>query len=162
MNINLKRIVIPAVALGTSATTIATVFKTLRLATIKRIALFRNKKHYIAYIEVDKWYDNVASVNFRIRMLDQKTVPIVYDDPKIWKVSFDREPKRKFPKNSIQVFLPKTQDPDIQSYVIDILDEEEVEDVDEMDLYLQEIDKVRSDYSPETIGKYYPVICNAV
>ncbi len=156
MNININRIVIPVVSIGTSAITIAAVFKNLRIATIKRIALFRNRKHYIAYIEVDSWYANTASMNFRRRMLDNDKVPLVYDEPKSWKVSFDKDPLRKYPRNSVHVL----NEVGSEHYVIDIHDEPDEEM--EMDSYLREIDVVRSDYSYDTIGKYYPVVCNAV
>jgi hypothetical protein len=72
------------------------VFEKLRLGKIKHVdfVLKPNGKSS-AYVHLEQWYDNVASVNFQERVRNpEKEARIVYDEPWYWVVLENTSQKR--------------------------------------------------------------------
>jgi len=75
------------------------VFEKLRLGKIKHVdfVLKPNGKSS-AYVHLEQWYDNVASVNFQERVRNpEKEARIVYDEPWYW-VVLENTSQKKMPR----------------------------------------------------------------
>jgi len=87
---------IPHVFMNIGEDRIEKVFEKLRLGKIKHVdfVLKPNGKSS-AYVHLDHWYDNVASVNFQERVRNpDKEARIVYDEPWYWVVLENTSQKR--------------------------------------------------------------------
>ena len=94
-------IYIPFVNLSCSEEYISNIFETLLIGEVNKVDLIRKENitpYYIAFIHFNYWYNNTASNNLRIKIVEEQSVRIVYDDPYYW-VAY----KNKNPTSSISL-----------------------------------------------------------
>lgn len=97
MSSPIMSIYIPHVFMNIGEDRIKKVFEKLRLGKVKHVdfVLKQNGKSS-AYIHLEHWYDNVASVNFQERVRNpDKEARIVYDEPWYWVVLENTSQKRQ-------------------------------------------------------------------
>ena len=88
-------IYIPFVNLSCSEEYISNIFETLLICEVNKVDLIRKENitpYYIAFIHFNYWYNNTASNNLRIKIVEEQSVRIVYDDPYYWVVYKNKNP----------------------------------------------------------------------
>ena len=92
---NLPSLYIPNVSARTTKWDVAKVFKKLAWGEVTNIkVVFRNKYNQV-FIDFKKWnMDDSDVADIRSKLLQGKTIKVVYDEPWFWKCSVNRYSKQ--------------------------------------------------------------------
>jgi hypothetical protein len=125
---------------------VAAVFERLRIGHVRTVDFVpkrdrEGKKYFAAYIHFQRWYDNIAALNFQARVLNpMHEARIVYDDPWHWIVL---PYTRKNIRRTLQASVKK------QPKIVNCNNEDD--DLDSLGRRAQEMDNISNDEMEEAM-----------